>query len=171
MSVVGGKADITATWRNVRLRPIGDIGNYHTRSLLGDIEFCRLHCYRFLGMKSVLQNALLVVASAVISFVLFEAGVKAYVGRSLEGSYWIFSNDKTVKFDPVAGFRMTADVTMEARITKGEIEYVGAWRGNNQGFQSRNFTPGRQDQRRRFAVFGDSFTHGEMLARNWPSYA
>src|SRR5580704_17727746 len=122
-------------------------------------------------MKSALQNALLVVVSIVVSFVLFEVGVKVYVGRSLEGSYWIYSSDKTIKFDPVAGYRLTRDITLEARISHGEIEYVGALRGNNRGFPSRNFVPGRQDQRRRFAVFGDSFTHGEFFVRNWPAYA
>lgn len=121
-------------------------------------------------MKTAVQNIVLVVGSTVLAIVILQGGVSLYFGRSLEGSIWIYSGDKTFKFDPVRGFRLTTDVTMESRITNGEIEYVGASHGNSVGYPGHDFTPKRQDQRRRFAVFGDSFTHGVMLPRTWPDY-
>jgi hypothetical protein len=50
---------------------------------------------------------------------------------------------------------------------------VGTFRGNAQGFSSRNdFRPKRQEPYRfRLAVFGDSFTHAPYLGQNWPDRA
>jgi hypothetical protein len=121
-------------------------------------------------LKTAVQHAALALVSTVLAIIVLQGGASVYFGRSLEGSIWIYSGDKTLKFDPVRGFRLTTDVTMESRITNGEIEYVGASHGNNVGYPGRDFTPARRDQRRRFAVFGDSFTHGVMLPRTWPDY-
>jgi hypothetical protein len=123
-------------------------------------------------MKPILQNALIVIAATTLSLVVLEGAAKLYSGRSIEGSFWIYSSDKTVKFDPIAGFRLTTDVTLEARISNGVAEYVGSLHGNNKGFPSRAFLPTRTDRRiRRYAVFGDSFSQGEFYVRNWPDYA
>src|SRR5947209_1950318 len=64
---------------------------------------------------------------------------------------------KTIFFDPVRGYRLTRTPARTARITDGRIEYVGAYRGNNQGFPDRDdFGPKRdKSYRLRFAVLGD----------------
>jgi hypothetical protein len=79
----------------------------------------------------------------------------------------------TFVFDPVRGFRLTRTPARTARITNGHIEYVGAFRGNNQGFPDRDdFGPSRPaGGGLRLAVLGDSFSHAHYLSENWPDHA
>jgi hypothetical protein len=123
-----------------------------------------------LCMKNGLINTLLVVVSMATAYVLLEVGSTWYFGRSLGGSYFVYSGSNTTKFDPISGYRLTREITFMTRITEGLVEYFGFYKGNNRGFPGRDFTPERQDQRKRFAVFGDSFTHADYLARSWPAY-
>jgi hypothetical protein len=123
-----------------------------------------------LCMKNYLINTLVVVVSMAATYVLLEVGSTWFFGRSLEGSYFVYSGSRTLKFDPISGYRLTREITFMTRITRGVVEYFGFYKGNNRGFPGRDFTPERQDQRKRFAVFGDSFTHADYLARSWPAY-
>jgi len=86
-----------------------------------------------------------------------------------ESTTYIFEGSRTIRFDPVAGFRLLPETTRFARITWGEICYDGYMRGNNQGFPDRDdFGPARPDaQTRRLALFGDSFSSAQFLSCNW----
>ncbi|GEP55012.1 hypothetical protein RSO01_21780 [Reyranella soli] len=120
------------------------------------------------GMR-VLGNIALVVVAIVVGVGLIEIAGRLYFGRSLEGSYYVYGG-APVQFDAVSGFRLRPGPIHETRITRGQIEYVGLYKPNSLGFQSSEFAPQRQDGRRRIAVFGDSFSQADYLARNWPSY-
>ncbi len=86
--------------------------------------------------------------------------------------YWEHTgNGPTMEFDSIRGYRLTGNpCRMVCMGTNGELEAVATVRGNNEGFPDRDdFTPGRGDrQRKRLAVFGDSFTAGLYLERSWP---
>ena len=81
--------------------------------------------------------------------------------------------EETILFDPVRGYRITEKPARLARITQGELEFLGTFRGNNEGFPDRDdFHPNReQKDKKRFAVFGDSFTAAQFLDTNWPDRA
>ncbi len=86
--------------------------------------------------------------------------------------YWEHTGDgSTMEFDPILGYRLTRNPRrMVCMGTNGEIEAVATVRGNNAGFSDRDdFNPKRlEPQRKRLAVFGDSFTAGLYLERSWP---
>jgi hypothetical protein len=123
-----------------------------------------------LCMKNYLINTLVVVVSMAATYVLLEVGSTWFFGRSLEGSYFVYSGSRTLKFDPISGYRLTREITFMTRITRGVVEYFGFYKGNNRGFPGRDFTPERQDQRKRFAVFGDSFTHADYQTAASPGH-
>lgn len=81
-------------------------------------------------------------------------------------------NLRTVHFDAIRGFRLIPAPSRFARITHGEIEFTGTFKGNNQGFPDRDdFSVARKEGVvKRLAIFGDSFTAGQNLNRNWPDY-
>ena len=122
----------------------------------------------------VLSKVLVPLAIAFAAYVVFEAVVTAlYLQDVLEppSSVWLFEDSgRTVRFDPVLGYRLTPVPSRIARITMGTVEYVGALKGNNQGFPDRDdFFPQRgSDTGARFAVFGDSYTAAPFLEENWP---
>jgi hypothetical protein len=83
---------------------------------------------------------------------------------------------QTVRFDPDRGFFLTETPSRMARITYGRVEYVGAFRGNAQGFADRDdFTVRRTSPGElRIGVFGDSFTTATFEPSgfpNWPTRA
>ena len=76
-----------------------------------------------------------------------------------------------MEFDAIRGYRLTGNPRrMVCMGTNGELEVVATVRGNNEGFPDRDdFRPERGDQQhKRLAVFGDSFTAGLYLERSWP---
>jgi hypothetical protein len=84
---------------------------------------------------------------------------------------WIFENvGRTVRFDAVRGYELTRTPSRFARITRGTVVYVGAFQGNAQGMPDRDdFSVERPPRTsRRYAVFGDSYTSAQYIARNWP---
>ncbi len=86
-------------------------------------------------------------------------------------SVFILENaGKTLHFDPIKGLSLTTIPTRFARITRGKIEFIGTQEGNAQGFPDRDdFTSQRPTpETRRYAVFGDSFSAGQYISRNWP---
>ncbi|UCG51795.1 MAG: hypothetical protein JSW58_16750 [Candidatus Latescibacterota bacterium] len=99
-----------------------------------------------------------------------------YVGGVLERptTMWLFEDSgRTVHFDAIRGYRLSTVPSRITRITKGTTEYVGALKGNNQGFPDRDdFYPKRGDgQEKRLAVFVDSYTAAQFLDKNWPDHA
>jgi len=92
-------------------------------------------------------------------------------------SFWIYEENEagwTYRFDPVLGYVISPEPSrLATTVSNGMIEAVGTIRGNNLGFPDRDdFHPPRDGSgRRRFAVFGDSFTATQYIARNWPDTA
>lgn len=120
----------------------------------------KIHYSLLVGMMT------LAVAEVVCSLAVFFADLPS-------DTFWIFEESgRTFHFDPVRGYRLTTTPSRVARITNGEVEYVGVYRGNEQGFPDQDdFTvdkPAHVDKR--YLVFGDSFTAAQFLHRNWPEY-
>jgi hypothetical protein len=89
-------------------------------------------------------------------------------------SLWLFEDSgRTLRFDPIHGYRLTGTPSRFLRKTNGLLEYVGTVRGNSEGFADRDdFGPKRSRAGvPRIAVFGDSFTAGQNLGQNWPDRA
>jgi hypothetical protein len=117
------------------------------------------------------QLVLLVVA-ALATYALCEVmATTLYLAQVIDRGFWIYENSQqTVHFDPLRGYTLTETPARFARITGRTVEYLGALRGNAQGFPDRDdFAPRRRSPTsRRYAVFGDSFTAGQYLRQNWP---
>lgn len=115
------------------------------------------------------------VFSLITSYLVFETlvtFVSAYIVAVPLGTtiYMSETSGKTVRFDPVRGYRLSPVPSRFARKTNGELEFVGTWKGNNEGFADRDdFSPARdKPDVIRLAVFGDSFTAAQYLSKNWP---
>ncbi len=78
-----------------------------------------------------------------------------------------------VHFDPKSGYRLGPKPGRFAKISHGVLEYVGTYRGNNQGFPDRDdFGPERPSSETiRLVVLGDSFTAAPYVETNWPDAA
>ena len=84
---------------------------------------------------------------------------------------WIYEDvGQTVLFDTVRGYRLGQRPARFARITKGNLEFLGAFRGNSEGLPDRDdFAAERPSGiTRRYAVLGDSFTSAQFIRQNWP---
>ncbi len=121
------------------------------------------------GPMRAFGNIALSIVAVALALGAIELGGRLYFGRSLEGSYYVYGGTP-FQFDAVSGFRLRPGPFYETRITRGEPEYIGLYKPNSLGFQSSEFMAQRQDGRRRIAVFGDSFSQADYLARNWPAY-
>ncbi len=114
------------------------------------------------------------------AYCLFTAYVLAEIGYSTlyrhyyidPMSIWCLEDNGagTVRFDPKSGFRLGPKPGRFAAISYGVLEYVGVYRGNNQGFPDRgDFGPERPAPNTiRLAVLGDSFTAAPYIETNWP---
>lgn len=123
------------------------------------------------AVRVLVVNFLILIAVSCLAELLYSSYHYFY---SSDKSVWIFEDvGKTMQFDPIRGYVLTQIPSRFARITRGEIEYIGTLRGNAQGFPDRDdFTPKRaRVDTKRFAVFGDSFTAAQFLAVNWPERA
>jgi hypothetical protein len=91
-------------------------------------------------------------------------------GRNTTDSFYICEESgKTLRFDPIRGYRLYPVACRVARVTHGEVEYVASVRGNAQGFPDKHdWTIRKPPGVKRFLVFGDSFTAGGRFAVNWP---
>lgn len=121
---------------------------------------------------SLYTSSILLLCSA--SYVVLEASLTVYdrfTGGWQPGTYSFFDESaKTIFFDPIRGYKLATIPSRFARITNGTIEYVGRFKGNSEGFPDTDDFLGKRNSpsTRRFAVFGDSFTAGQFLERNWP---
>ena len=108
----------------------------------------------------------------VVGYLFAEFAATVYYGFSWSGASFIFFDEsgKTVHFDPLRGYLLTAQPSRWCRITNGTIEWVAWLKGNSQGFPTRtDFNAARTaGSTRRIAVFGDSFSAGDFLETNWP---
>jgi hypothetical protein len=81
---------------------------------------------------------------------------------------WEHSGE-TVHFDPIRGYALKPILSRVARLTDGEIEFVGRVKGNAQGFpDADDWTIRKPPGKKRYVVFGDSFSGGTNLEVNWP---
>jgi hypothetical protein len=88
-------------------------------------------------------------------------------------SYWLFEHpSETIRFDPDRGYFLTRTPSRVARIVRKQVEYVGSFRGNGQGFPDRDdFTIHRSTpSQQRIAVLGDSFTATTLVPINSPAW-
>lgn len=115
------------------------------------------------------RAALLCIALLLLTglLTLWNPWVKA---RLTWRAYIMEDSGETIRFDPERGYRLTQNSARQTQYTWGVREYVGAWRGNNQGFQdARDFYPQRgKPSTYRLVVLGDSMTAAPFLERNWP---
>jgi hypothetical protein len=121
------------------------------------------------------KRALFVAVLVLIPYLVVESVVSAWAWFAWWDQSFTVIEDTgaTFVFDPVRGYRLTETPARMVRMTNGRIEYVGAFRGNNQGFGDRDdFGPLRPGgSGLRLAVFGDSFSHAPYLGQNWPDRA
>ena len=121
-----------------------------------------------------MRRFVIVVFSALVAAAALEAALSVFFyfhDPSRCDHVWVFEeSQRTIHFDPVLGYRLTRTPSRYARITYGEVEYIGLKLGNNQGFPDRDdFSTERSGNGgRRFAVFGDSFTAASYIDVNWP---
>ncbi|HEX3872875.1 MAG TPA: SGNH/GDSL hydrolase family protein, partial [Solirubrobacteraceae bacterium] len=113
--------------------------------------------------------------TTVAIYVVVE-GVVTAVAWSLRWgtTLWLYEDSgRTVRFDPIRGYRLTRTPSRFLRATDGRLEYIATIRGNSQGFPDRDdFGPRRTSAGvPRLAVFGDSFTEGQYLGQSWPDRA
>ena len=119
------------------------------------------------------------VMTLLISYAVAEVILTAlYIRGDIEPqAIWVHDikgRRSAVEFDPVLGYRLDTEPTrMMVVSSNGTIESVGVFRGNNVGAPDEdNFSPRRGDNnRKRYVVFGDSFTSGLYMERNWPEVA
>src|SRR6516162_7965158 len=118
------------------------------------------------------RRLLIIALQILIPYALVEAVVtaRAWWTRS-DASYFLLEDTgRTFFFDPIRGYRLGITQARCALYVRGQWEYFGTFRGNAQGFPYRgDFGPARPNAAtRRFAVFGDSFTHAPFLSQSWP---
>src|SRR5438105_6345006 len=113
-----------------------------------------------MSQPSIKKRLLFIAILVVIPYVVVETASSTYGWLSWWDHSFAITEDtgRTIEFDPVRGYRLTNTPARTARITNGRIEYVGAFRGNSQGFPDRDdFGPKRDSKYKlRFAVLGDS---------------
>lgn len=135
----------------------------------------------FSGMAIVIvglvvgRRFLFPIFSVMTSYLIFEVVVtfiSVYIVTISVGTavYMFEESGKTMRFDPIRGFRLLTVPSRFARKTNGVIEFVGEMRGNNQGFADRDDFLAKRDTTgiKRLAVFGDSFTTAQFNKINWP---
>lgn len=97
--------------------------------------------------------------------------LRSWIGGTTSENFWMFeATESRISFDPASGYRLPREPVPWARIAEGRIEYRGEIKGNNFGFPDRDdFVPRKSvPNRRRYVVFGDSFTGGQYIDVNWP---
>jgi hypothetical protein len=128
-----------------------------------------------MGRLSVTKRLLFIALLVIIPYLAIEAIATCYGWFTWWDHSFAITEDteKTIEFDAIRGYRLNSTPARTARITDGRFEYVGAYRGNSQGFPDRDDFGPKRDARykHRFAVFGDSFTHAPYLSQNWPDRA
>jgi hypothetical protein len=108
----------------------------------------------------------------ILEVVVSSVAAWRYHSRPIS-NVWIFEeSSKTFQFDPVLGYRLTQTSSRTARIDNGELEYLGVYRGNKQGFpDADDFTIKKPSKEiKRYLVLGDSYSAAQYIQMNWPDY-
>jgi len=139
------------------------MGSPHTGSFLWKVRLVVINVLVFAGIYGLLE-----LSYSTYAYFFRDASPYSYLVVEHPG--------ETVRFDPDRGFFLTETPSRMARITHGRVEYVGAFRGNAQGFADRDdFTVRRTSPGEiRVGVFGDSFTTATFEPSgfpNWPACA
>lgn len=125
---------------------------------------------------SIAARTTLLLLGLLIAWFFSELGTNIYyqirppeLQRFLIGDQF----DQALHFDPVRGRNYTSIPTRTALFANGTLEYLATQRGNSQGFPDRDdFGPQRDlPEAKRIALFGDSFSAGTYLQKNWPDQA
>lgn len=81
----------------------------------------------------------------------------------------MFNHPVTV-FDSITGFRWVPGQHQCLKICKGKVVFYNDFKINSSGFVSGlTYKKERNGKKKRYLVFGDSFTDGYFLKENWPS--
>jgi hypothetical protein len=128
----------------------------------------RLSLRKKIAFSVIFSLALYGIAEAVLT-----ATMPIAIGDIGGDTFWLVERGGCFKFDPIRGYAVSRKPLRFTRVTKSEIEYVGRFQGNAQGFQGdKDFTlkkpPGVQW---RSMVFGDSFSSAAFLKTPWPKRA
>ena len=79
-------------------------------------------------------------------------------------------NHPVATYDTTSGFRWVPGQHQSLKICKGKIVFYNDFKVNSSGFVSGfNYKNERNGKKKRYLVFGDSFTDGYFLKENWPS--
>lgn len=123
--------------------------------------------------KKLLLHSVHITIIAAISYVLCELIYSTlYVNGWITPvePFWVSEDSgKTVHFDPVLGYRLTATPSRVAKISNGMVEFRAVLQGNAQGFSDGDdFSIQPTDlEVRRIAVLGNSFTAAQYLEQDW----
>ena len=135
------------------------MGPFHTGNFLWKIRLVVINALVFAGVYGLLE----------ISYSTY-----AYFFRdATPSSYFVAEHPgETVRFNADRGFFLTERPSRMARITRGRVEYMGAFHGNAQGFADRDdFTIRRKSPGEvRIGVLGDSFTTATFEPSNYPNW-
>jgi hypothetical protein len=128
----------------------------------------RLSVKKKIAFSVVLSLAFYGIAEAVLT-----ATMPIPIGAIGADTFWLVERSECFKFDPIRGYAVSRKPVRFTRVTKGEVEYVGRFRGNAQGFQGdKDFTLKKPaGVEHRAMVFGDSFSSAAFLQTPWPKRA
>ncbi|MBI2021514.1 SGNH/GDSL hydrolase family protein [Candidatus Daviesbacteria bacterium] len=139
------------------------------------INFATIICLLKLSLLKRFQSILFIYLFIVTFYLIVETPLSwiSWVA-GWDSSCWLFEDSgKTIRFDPIFGYRLEKQPSRYARITKHYLEYVGIQKGNNLGFPDDSQFEPRKDRvgLKRIVVFGDSFTSAQYIAENWPQHS
>jgi len=109
-----------------------------------------------------------------VAFLALAEGWTTLMWGDVHRTYWVAEtagSTPVVQFDPVLGYRLSTEGVRFGYVgTRGRVESWGTMRGNDQGFpDADDWGPRRTSpDRKRIAVFGDSFTAAQFVPSAWP---
>src|ERR1700722_14651518 len=93
--------------------------------------------FKFTRRRILALLLLFPIAAYGLAELTYTALVPVSAGTVGPTTFWIVEDKDSVCFDPILGYRISQSPGRFARVTNGTVEYVGTFRGNAQGFQSR----------------------------------
>jgi len=128
----------------------------------------RLSLRKKIAFSVIFSLALYGVTEAVLT-----ATMPIPIGAIGGDTFWLVERGGCFKFDPIRGYAVSRKPVRFTRVTDGQIEYVGRFQGNAQGFQGdKDFTLKKPaGVQWRSMVFGDSFSSAAFLKTPWPKRA
>ncbi len=123
--------------------------------------------------KKALFSSVVFLISYAVAEMVCAAVLPSSAGLTGATTFAIQEDIDGFQFDPVNGYRVPKGPVRFARATDGQIEYIGRFVGNAQGFQGEeDFTIHKPSGvTSRAFVFGDSFTSAAFLKDRWTDRA